>query len=141
MAIDMARLQRRLAAKEDKRNKPYLDTEGKLTIGIGRNLDDKGLRDSEIAFLLANDIDDAIKDALAVVPRYQSLDGVRQEVMIEMAFNLGRSRLAGFKKMLAAIGNQQFDLAATEMLDSKWATQVKGRAKELAKAMRTGTWG
>jgi lysozyme len=141
MAIDMARLQRRLAAKEDKRNKPYKDTEGKLTIGIGRNLDDKGLKDSEIAFLLANDIDDAITDAIAVVHRYQSLDGVRQEVVIEMAFNLGRARLAGFKKMLAAIGNQQFDLAATEMLDSKWAKQVKGRAQELAKAMRTGTWG
>ena len=68
------------------------------------------------------------------------MDDARLGVLIEMCYNLGLSGLAGFKKMLAAVEAGDYKKAAKEMLDSKWAFQVKGRAVELAKIMETGEW-
>lgn len=135
---DLKRLIAHLRAHEGVRAKPYTDTVGKLSIGVGRNLTDNGLSQEEIDYLLANDIAKAEQEARALVPSLDSLDPVRKEVLIEMAFNMGRPRLAGFKNMLSAVGRKDFARAAAEMLDSRWAVQVGNRAKVLANAMELG---
>lgn len=133
---DIARAQ--IIIDEGKRNKPYRDTVGKLTIGVGRNLDDKGLSDGEIAILLEHDINDAEQDARALVPNFDRMSDARKAVLINMALNLGRARLAGFRRFLAALSHENYALASAEMLDSQWAKQVGARATRLAEQMRQG---
>lgn len=125
---------------EGLRLKPYYCTENKLTIGYGRNLEANGLSQSEADFLLANDIE-FVKSALAkVLPWYLRLSPMRQAVLVNMGFNLGVDGLLKFKKMLSAVWESDYDLAAKEMLNSRWASQVGYRANELATQMRTGEW-
>ena len=78
-----------LLHQEGKRAKPYLDTRAKWTIGIGRNLTDKGLSEDEIIHLFNNDIADAIDDVRHVCSIYDQLSRARQMVLISLAFNLG----------------------------------------------------
>lgn len=132
------RLTQRLTLDEALRLKPYRCSEGKLTIGVGRNLDDKGLTRQEALYLLSHDIDDAAADARSLVPGFDQLDDVRQEVLVNMALNLGRDRLAGFRLFLAAVTRHDWAEAGRQMRDSKWYRQVKDRAERLAKAMETG---
>jgi lysozyme len=123
---------------EGLRLKPYPDTVGKLTIGVGRNLDDKGISKQEAMMMLDADLADAERDAVSVVPSFVALSANRKAVLIDMALNLGRTRLAGFKNMLARIDSADFEGAAAQMLQSKWARQVGVRATQLAHLMRTG---
>lgn len=133
---DIVRAQ--LRVDEDVRAKPYKCTAGKLTIGVGRNLDDKGLRPDEIALLLENDIVEAEADCKVLFANFEELSANRRAVLVNMAFNLGRERLAGFKNLRAAVLAGNFVKAADEMLDSSWAAQVGIRAQRLAKQMREG---
>lgn len=120
---------------EGLRLKPYHCTAGKLTIGYGRNLDDVGITQEEAELLLKNDLEKAEKDA-EKFPVYAKLNQARKDVLIEMVFNLGYSRLSNFKKMFEALEKGDYDEAANQMLDSKWSEQTKGRAKKLAGKMR-----
>lgn len=138
--MNRERLKKRLEIDEGKRPSIYLDTVGKWTGGIGRNLSDRAFSEDEIQLMLSNDITQAIKDVRQLVPGYDQLDDVRQEVLTNMSFNLGYTRLAGFKKFLAAVNASEFAEASLEMLDSKWAKQVGERAQRLSKAMRMGTF-
>lgn len=131
-------LRSQLERHEDKRLKPYRDTVGKLTIAIGRNLDDVGIYPDEAELMFKNDAD-RVERELNTVSEYRSLNSVRQVVIANMCFNLGFYGLLNFKRMWAAIGRQDYERAAAEMLDSKWAHQVGYRAKELAEIMRNGT--
>lgn len=126
---------KQLPIDEDRRQLPYRDTVGKLTIGVGRNLDDRGLRQSEIDFLLANDVDEAISIAQKLVPNYNNLSEERKAVLINMAFNLGQTRLAQFVNTLKAVNEGRYKDAAAGMRNSKWYTQVGQRAERLAKIM------
>ncbi len=132
------RLKGDLTRDEGSRAKPYLDTVGKTTIGVGHNLDDRPLTASQIDMILMDDIDQAEKDLDAINPRWRLQTDERQLVLLNMAFNLGRGRLAGFLKMWAAITGSRYNDAADEMLDSKWARQVGARAERLATRMRNG---
>lgn len=135
--MNRARLKLQLVHHEGIRLKPYFDSVGKLTIGVGRNLDDKGITNLEAKVLLENDIDE-VEEALKLsLPWFAGLDDVRQRVLVNMGF-MGVGRLLGFVKMLAAVSARDFDTAAAEMLDSKWAKQVGQRAIDLAYMMRTG---
>ncbi len=118
--------------------KPIYDTANppRLTIGVGRNLDDKGISEDEAIMLLNRDIADAIHDAQSVCSVYELLSRPRQMVMVSLAFNLGRHRLGKFVRFLDALHRGEYDEAADEMLDSTWATQVGQRAVELATMMR-----
>jgi lysozyme len=118
--------------------KPYRDTMGKLTIGVGRNLDDVGLRADEVEYLLDNDINAAETSAKAVFPSFDSLSDNRKAVIVNMAFNVGRVGLAGFVKFRQAVEAKDFDRASREMLDSQWSRQVGNRAVRLATMMRQG---
>ena len=118
--------------------KPYKDSLGILSIGVGRNLQDKGLSKIEVMDLLDNDIDDATEDAQFLVSSFDSLDSLRQYVIIDMAFNMGRTRLGKFRRMIAAVNIGDFGKAADEMVDSKWYRQVGIRAVSLERIMRGG---
>jgi lysozyme len=126
-----------LMRDEGVRLRPYTDTVGKLTIGCGRNLSDRGISHDEAQFLLENDMDLAIHECLTF-PWFADLDGVRQRVVANMCFNLGLSRLRGFKNTLRYIERGEFVLAAANMLKSKWARQVGQRAIRLSRMMETG---
>lgn len=132
-------LRPQLRIDEGVRSKPYKDTVGKTTIGCGRNLDDKGVRPDEIALMLENDINDAEADARALVPNFGELSEARQAVVCNMAFNLGRARLAQFKQTLRAIAEERWADAAQGMRRSRWAQQVGERAERLATIMEGTT--
>ncbi|MGJ8518033.1 glycoside hydrolase family protein [Carnimonas bestiolae] len=123
---------------EGAKNRLYRDSVGKMTIGVGRNVEDVGLRDDEINYMLDNDIAAATEDAKAFLgaDAFDALDDDRQGVLINMSFNLGLPRLRGFKQFRAALLNHDYQRAADEMLDSAWAKQVKARATRLAARMR-----
>lgn len=130
--------QQQLPIDEGVRNKPYRDTVGKWTIGVGRNLDDVGVSEDEIALMLKNDIARADKGARSIVLSFDHLSDARKAVLVNMCLNMGVTRLSGFVNMLGAIHEGKFDEAANQMLASKWAQQVGNRAVRLAKAMREG---
>ena len=129
-----------LVVDEGLRLKPYRDTVGKLTIGVGRNLDDVGISEDEAFYKLENDIQKAIQDATDIFGTsvWLSLDEIRQAVIIDMLFNLGKPRFLTFRKFIQAVKEGDFEKAAKEMFDSRWAKQVKDRAERLAYMMRTG---
>ncbi|ODN41151.1 glycoside hydrolase family protein [Piscirickettsia litoralis] len=126
-----------LKESEGVRFKPYRDTVGKLTIGVGRNLDDLGISDDEANYLLNNDIE-RVLDQCTSLPYWLSLNDERKAVIAEMLFNLGLSGVKKFKNMSAALKENNFDKAAAEMLNSKWANQVGNRAVRLANRMKLG---
>ena len=134
---DRAKLQVQIMRHEGVRLKVYTDTLGIETIGVGRNLRDKGITHDEALFLLDNDLDECITDC-ATFPWFADLDPVRQRVVVDLRFNLGPSRVRKFTNTLAAIGRGDYDAAAAGMLNSKWAKQVGVRASRLAEMMKTG---
>ncbi len=136
--MDTVTLARELRRDEGVRLMPYRDTVGKLTIGVGRNLEDRGITLAEAEILLLSDIHATIAAVEKAVPWYPRLDPVRQRVLINMAFNLGTAGLLAFRQMLAACQRGDYDTAADEMLESLWAQQVGTRALRLAQMMRTG---
>jgi len=138
--MNLARLYAQLEGDEGRRKKVYRCTAGKLTIGVGRNLEDRGLRDDEIDLMLKNDVAESIGECRRLFRMFDSLSAVRQEVLVNMMLNLGFSRLSGFKRMHAALEEGNWAEASRQMLDSKWATDVGKRADRLAKAMRTGAF-
>ena len=137
MNVDVALLKADLARDEGLRLKPYEDTEGILTIGVGRNLEDVGISEDEAMQMLENDLQwvfDAIKENaswLALHPEQV------QRAVANMCFNLGWPRLSQFKNMWTALRVRDYERAANEALDSRWARQVGPRALRIAEAIRT----
>ena|ERR1700749_4678367 len=138
MALDKGALRAQLIVDEGSRLKPYTDTVGKLSIGVGRNLTDVGISNDERDLMLDNDIARTIAWLDANLPWWKNLDDVRQGVIANMAFNL-RGRLLGFVSALAAMQVQNWQAAHDQMLDSVWARQVGARAQRLATQMLTGS--
>ncbi len=136
----MTRLHEMLIRHEGLRLKPYRDTVGKLTIGIGRNLDDVGITREEATMLLNHDIAKVQRDVKKTFPWFSRLNGVRKNVVLNMVFNLGLPRFRQFKKAIAAIRANRWDEAAKQMLDSRWARQVGRRARELASMIKSGKY-
>lgn len=132
-------LREKLKRSEGLRLKPYRDSEGYWSIGYGRCLDIKGISKAEAEIMLEADIHHA-SDQYLKLPwaKVKNLNENRRRVIVEMIFNLGLGGVLKFKKMWVAIMDGDFDRAADEMLDSKWARQVKGRAVRLADEMRNG---
>ena len=138
----------------------YQDHLGINTVGIGRNLDDRGITDGELLFmnktiddvyddglteeeayyLCMNDIAIVEKELLDSKPIVNQLNDVRQMVLVDMAFNMGVPRLRLFKNMWMAIEKVNYPLACEEMIDSRWASQVGNRAMKLSLAMKNGEW-
>lgn len=136
--FDLQSLDEMLIAHEGLRLKPYRDSQEKLTIGVGRNLEDVGISREEALALLHNDIERVKRELDANLPWWRTLSEVRQKVLISMAFNLGTNGLLGFNKMLSYLQDGDYSAAAEEMLASLWASQVGERAMELADMMENG---
>jgi len=117
---------------------PYECTEGKLTIGYGRNLEDKGISLVEAEIMLNNDVTDVYTELLQKVDYFDILPIHVQSVLIEMAYQMGVSGLFKFKQTLLHIQNNDFESASVEMLISKWAKQTPKRAQTLSNLMKGG---
>jgi lysozyme len=136
--IDRAAMLAELKRDEGWREKPYRCSANKLTIGFGRNLEDCGISKAEGELLLGNDVDSKAAELDRALPWWRELDGVRQRVLLNMAFNLGLAKLLGFRNTLAAVRERRFEDAARGMEASLWYKQVGERARRLAAMMRTG---
>ena len=136
-------LRQQLIRDEGSVSHAYEDSLGFTTIGVGRLIDSRrggGLRDSEIDFLLSNDIAEKTAQVLAALPWASKLSEPRLGVLLNMAFQLGIGGLLQFKRALGSIEDGQYGEAAKEMLDSTWAKQTPARAARLAKQMETDEW-
>ena len=119
----------------------YQDTVGVWTIGYGHTggvkKGDKITQKDADDLLLADTLQAAV-DASSLPVAFDGLNAVRQAVLINMSFNLGKTRLLAFKRTLLAIAIRDYDNAALYMLQSKWSKQVGNRSIRLAKMMKTG---
>ena len=137
--MDYEKIAARIRKSEGLSYLPYKCPTGHLTIGYGHNLE-HGISIEAAEFLLRQDIEIATKQVKNAFIWWPKLTEARFYVLVDMTFNMGISRLCGFKKMLAAMEQGDYQTAAKEMLESKWAGQVKRRAVELSKIMQTGEW-
>lgn len=127
-----------LAKHESYKQFPSSDVSGHLMIGVGRNLSDRGISVSEAYYLLDDDISYFFNKLCNFLDFFEKLNEVRQIVLIDMCFNLGVQGLLGFEDMLASLRDENYNVAADEMLKSKWFHQVGERAQCLADIMRKG---
>lgn len=137
-------LTEQLIRHEGLRLKLYKCPAGKISIGVGRNIQDRGITRSEAMYMLAHDIASATVDLKRVMAAYHIPEWMvsppRKDALINVAFNIGRRSLIGFRKMWGAIHAENWDEAAKELLDSKYASDVGDRAVELAEQIRTGVY-
>ena len=131
------RLIKQLMLHEGERLKPYTDSVGKTTIGIGRNLTDRGISKETSRQMLEEDILDCWTD-LNTFKWFNDLDDIRKSVLLDLRFNLGPYRFRGFKNTLKAVSEGRWEDASKGMLSSLWARQTKSRAVRLAKMMKDG---
>ena len=143
MVTFMGQLVDTLKRHEGVRSHAYKCSENMITVGVGRNLDENGgigLSDDEIEYLLMNDIERCDAELRAAYYWYENLKKPRRDAMINMCFNLGLTRLRGFVKALEAMSREQYDVAADEFMDSRWAEQVGDRAVEVTELIRSGEY-
>jgi lysozyme len=138
--INYEQLKRQLIGHEGLKLKPYKCTSDKLTIGVGRNLEAKGISEDEALFMLDNDIVYFEEQLRVRLPSFRDITPCRQAVLVNMAFNLGVNGLLNFKKMLNALENEDFTEASAQLLNSRYAVQVGNRAHELAEQLQSGEW-
>ena len=134
----LLKLKSLLIKHEGLKLKLYQDIVGKWTIGVGRNLEDNGIRESEAIYMLNNDIEYFYNSLDERFPWFKNLDDTRKIILLNMSFNLGIKGLLSFKKMLQSLSIHSYLEASIQMLESKWAYQVGKRAEELSEMMRTG---
>ena len=137
--VDRNLFEAHLIWAEDEVLNLYPDSEGILTIGVGHNIEEKGISRAVSRLMLQEDVDEVFTD-LEHLDYFAFLDPTRQLVIADMVFNLGLPKFLRFVKLNAALAIHDYTLAAHEMIDSKWYRQTKRRAKKLVKAMRTGEW-
>lgn len=131
-------LKDRLRLEEGVRVKPYIDTVGIITIGVGRNLKDKGLRLDEVELMLSNDVAEVFQEC-SKLSFWDNIDDIEKLVLLDMCFNLGFDGLSKFTHFLSSLASGDRQLAAQQMLESKWATQVGQRASRLASLLTQET--
>lgn len=124
------------SVKDSGRHVLYYDSVGVPTIGYGRNLRDRGISEDEAQILLEWDVDDCYNSLVKSFPVTRYLSEVRQAALTDMTFNLGLFGISQFVNMWEAVENGNYEVAADEMLRSRWAEQVGTRANDLATMMR-----
>ncbi len=117
----------------------YTCPAGYPTIGVGRNIQGKGITTDEALMLLRNDIAECEADLAITFPFFSRLDEARKAALIDLRFNVGPGKFRLFKKMIAALAKADYETAAKELLDSAWATQVQpARVQRVVGQLRTG---
>jgi lysozyme len=137
----MQRLLETLKRHEGVKYYVYRDHLGYETIGVGRCINRAvglGLSPDEVEYLLINDVQRCIEELDGAFEWFKDLDEVRREAMINLCFNLGLTKLRKFVNALEAMKQRNYNKAATEFLNSKWANQVGERSREVAQMIRTG---
>ena len=145
--MNMDRLKDSVKQHEGYRNKVYLDTLGKRTVGVGHLCvedfweDDKEYEESFLMEILEKDLQEAIHGARSLMGEYgcADIDEQAEEILIEMVFQLGKTGVSKFKNMWKALSELNYVGASYEMLDSRWAKQTPNRAKSMAKIMKAIT--
>ena len=140
----MDRLKDSVKQHEGYRNKVYLDTLGKRTVGVGHLCvedfweDDKEYEEKFLLEILEKDLQEAIHGARSLMGEYgcADIDEQAEEILIEMVFQLGKTGVSKFKNMWKALAELNYVGASFEMLDSRWAKQTPNRAKAMAKTMK-----
>lgn len=133
-------LRKLLIEEEGWRNKVYKDSKGIETVGVGRNLRDRGLSDQEVDMLLSNDMA-SVQSEAETLPGFASLNDVRRAVVCAMVFQMGIAGVRKFPAMLRALEAHDYSHAADQMLDSKWAREDSpARARRAARMMLSGEW-
>ena len=120
--------------------KPYRCTSQKLTIGIGRNLEDVGISKEEAYLLLENDVKTVQKQIKTYMPWASNLNSARHAALTNFVFNVGIGTALKFENAMEALKASDFGTAAEERLDSKWANQVGQRSTEISRQIKTGEW-
>lgn len=146
--VNFQRLQSRVCLDEGFRSEPYLDTVGVATIGYGTTringkpvtLNDPPIEEPIARHILSGDLFQACKDAQDLFVRFDDMDDVRQEVLVNMLYNMGLGRMKGFVKLIEAAEILNYTEMAAQMRDSKWFNQVGQRGLRLYYAMLNGTW-
>ena len=140
--MNMDRLLQSVKKHEGYRNKVYLDTLGKRTVGVGHLCvedfweDDKEYSEEMLMNILKDDLKNAIEGAERLLKDCLILDSLAKEIIIEMVFQLGETGVSKFKNMLKALKEgPDYQTAAIEMLDSKWAKQTPNRAAAMSAEM------
>ena len=142
--MNMDRLLESVKKHEGYRNKVYLDTLGKRTVGVGHLCvedfweDDKEYEEKFLMEILQKDLQEAIKGARELMEERDCLeiDDKAEELLIEMVFQLGKNGVSKFRNMWKALAEKNYIGASYEMLDSRWAKQTPNRAKAMAKTMK-----
>ena len=142
--MNMERLLKSVKEHEGYRNKVYLDTLGKRTVGVGHLCvedfweDDKEYDEKFLMTILEHDLQTAIKGAKELMEEHDcaDIDEQAEEILIEMVFQLGMTGVSKFKNMWKALSELNYVGASYEMLDSRWAKQTPNRAKSMAKTMK-----
>ena len=135
--MNLTDLRMELIRDEGLRLKPYHCTAGKLTIGVGRNIEDIGITKEEALYMLDSDISRICQELDKALPWWRTLSDTRRRVLVNMGF-MGVPRLLGFVKALAAMKSGDYEEAAKQMHESRWAGQVGQRATRLCEMMRHG---
>lgn len=159
--LSLNEIKQRLALHEGFKSKPYKCTSGKLTIGIGHNIEDnpfteeelrlvdkdymeKGITKAQAFAILARDIMQFDSELRKKIPFYANLDDERQYALLDMTFNMGignnKKGLLSFKNMLRYLGTGFYKQAAEECLNSKYRRELPARAGRIANLIRTGKW-
>jgi len=143
--MNLERLMESVKQHEGYRNKVYLDTLGKRTVGVGHLCvedfweDDKEYEEKFLMEILAEDLQNAIKGARELKEEHSctDIDEIAQEIIVEMVFQLGKNGVSKFRNMWKALAENNYIGASFEMLDSKWAKQTPNRAKSMAELMKS----
>ena len=135
--MDMVRLRETITRHEGSRLQMYQDSLGIWTIGVGHNIQEKGISPKVMELMLDEDLEEAISELKRSVSFFSKMPQQVQEALVNLSFNLGIPRLMQFKKTLAYLRNGEFESAADELLDSRYAEQVGRRALEIADMIRT----
>ena len=130
--MNRTRLRNTLIRHEGLKLLPYKCTAGKVTLGVGRNIEDRGISKETAMQMLDEDIELCLNELMERLNYFETLPTEVQETLVNLCFNMGISRLMKFQLMLGAIQAGQYELAAKELLDSRYARQVGKRAEELA---------
>jgi lysozyme len=137
--LDTAALRADLTADEGVKLKVYTCPAGKLTIGVGRNVEDLGITLQEAMYLLDGDIARVSAELDRNAPWWRQMSEPRQRALANMCFQLGWPRLSRFVRMLAAMQAGQWDRAAVEARDSLWFRQTQAsRTRRVINAIREG---
>jgi len=136
--MNIERLRKQITKHEGIEYKLYKCTSDKWTIGVGRNLDDRGISHDTAMQMLDEDIDICINELQQTVSYWDDLPERVQEALVNLCFNMGIKRLMAFKKTFGYLREGMFDKAADELLDSRYANQVGQRAIDVAHMIREG---